>query len=772
METTEINKEYLGHVLLQQGFKTWFLYMFRVLEGKPFIVEKIHDEIFELFEDIHARRKKRVNLNVPPRSAKTTMCKYFIDYSMQKNPKCKFIYTSFNQNLLSDISKEMATMMENPIHKAMYPGRYHSEEYEIDPIDDFWREYVNRENHKNTYTNRKIITSQGGEILFAAVGSQITGFGASVRGATEFSGGIIQDDLNKPADIHSQTMRDKVLRYFEETLLSRLNDYNGLILNVQQRLHIEDISGHLQRKYNFYTLKKPLLDIHGECQIPSQYSEERIQELKFNDSMFQAQYQQEPIAEKGLIIKRNWWLYYDRTAEKVNGQIIITADTAFKETKTADCSCFQVWELRKDRMLLREMIVDRWEFHQIIEYAKQMWEKWQDPNFINKAQYLFIEDKASGTPLQQLLIREGINAIAWKPGDYEYPDDKVGRTKALSWDVFRGMIYLPNDDQMSEYLVNEAALFAEDMSHSHDDACFVSTTMIATTKGNKNICDIKVGDYVITPFGKSKVLRTTVREKPVITNIGLTGTYDHKVYCSNDYTFDKLQNMEYANTSKLTLKELAKWASDLAFYSTEKSTTLTRRQDITKLRIIINQKNISATGFIGICTNFIQERKFLKVITYIIKTVTKTITLWKTLSFYHIANMLNGTVKKLRNVGNVLKCKKQTQEVEKNVKNGIIQKKDGNGILSTKNNTLQNIILQKHAMIAAENSTHQMTTENKRYAGDVEINTLKENYEKKQKVYNLTVEAGVYYANGILVSNCDAASMAHSIWKYYGGGSD
>jgi hypothetical protein len=30
------------------------------------------------------------------------------------------------------------------------------------------------------------------------------------------------------------------------------------------------------------------------------------------------------------------------------------------------------------------------------------------------------------------------------------------------------MIYLPNDDQMSEYLVNEAALFAEDMSHSHD----------------------------------------------------------------------------------------------------------------------------------------------------------------------------------------------------------------------------------------------------------------------------------------------------------------
>ena len=464
----EINREYLGQLLLQQGFKTWFLYMFRVIEGKPFILEPIHDEIFELFDKIEKKEFIRANLNVPPRSAKTTCCKYFIDYALLKNPRCKFIYTSFNQNLLSDISKEMAGIMENPIHQAMYPGIYGAEDVEENPVDDFWKEYINRENHKNTYTNRKIVTARGGEILFAAVGSQITGFGAAVRGSKEFSGGIIQDDLNKPADIHSQTMRDKVLRYFEETLLSRLNDSDGLILNVQQRLHIEDITGHLIRKYNFYTLRKPLIDIHGVCQIPSQYTEQRIQELKFNDTMFQAQYQQEPIAERGLIIKRDWWKFYKD--EKVNGQIIMTADTAFKVSKTSDYSCIQVWELRKDRMIMREMLVDRWEFPELIENAKKLWDKWQDPDLLNRAQYFFIEDKASGTPLQQTLIREGINAIAWKPGEYEYPDDKVGRTKTLSWDVFRGMVYLPEGDPMSEYLINESALFAEDNSQSHDDS--------------------------------------------------------------------------------------------------------------------------------------------------------------------------------------------------------------------------------------------------------------------------------------------------------------
>lgn len=470
MTDTEIDREYLGSVLLEKGFKTWFRYMFRVINNKPFIMEPIHDEIFELFDRIHSRELKRVNLSVPPRSGKTTMCKYFLIYSLLKNPICKFIYTSFNQNLLSDISKEVASIMEHPVYKAMYPTRITQEIVEANPIDDFWRQYLINQEKRNMYTNRKITTAHGGEVLFAAVGSQITGFGAAVRGSKEFSGGIIQDDLNKPADIHSQTMRDKVLRYYEETLLSRLNDSEGLILNVQQRLHIEDITGHLIKRYNFYTLRQPLIDKDGNCQIPSQYTPERIEELKFNDSMFQAQYQQEPIAERGLIVKRDWWKLYNPDQEKITGQVIITADTAFKETQNADLSCIQVWELRRENMYMRDMVVERWEFPELIEMAKQMWAKWNDPNMTSPAKYFFIEDKASGTPLQQTLAREGIKAIAWSPKEYEYPDDKVSRTKTMSWDIFCGKLYLPEGNRMSEYLINESALFAEDMSHSHDDS--------------------------------------------------------------------------------------------------------------------------------------------------------------------------------------------------------------------------------------------------------------------------------------------------------------
>lgn len=467
----EFDPELLGQILLNRGFKDFFLYMFNVCENRKFIREPIHEDLFETFQDIYDGKINRINICLPPRAGKSVMCKYFCIYVMTKNPKSQIIYTSYSQSLLGTIAENMAAIFEHPAYKKMFPNeRYFKESFEQSPVNEFWKNIIQKETGKNVYTSKKITTYAGGIILFSSVGGQITGYGAGCRGAKEFSGMIIMDDPNKPADIHSQVMRDKCFQYFTETLLTRLNDSNVPIVNVQQRLHIEDLTGHLITKYHFQTLRKPLLDITGACQLPSQYTPERIKELQFDESAFSAQYQQEPIAERGLLFKRDWWKLYNKEQEPCTGQIIITADTAFKETKTADFSCIQVWELRRDKMLMREMIVERWEFPELIEHAKMVWNKWTDPNLKNQARYLFIEDKASGTPLQQTLSREGIEAIAWSPKEYEYPEDKVSRAKTFSWDVFCGKVYLPQGENTTEYLINECALFSEDMSHSHDDA--------------------------------------------------------------------------------------------------------------------------------------------------------------------------------------------------------------------------------------------------------------------------------------------------------------
>lgn len=746
--------------------------MFRVLEGKPFIMDRIHKDMFNVFDDLYYLRITRECMNIPPRAGKTTICKYWLIYCLTKNPRCNFIYTSFSQMLLSDIAREVAQILEHPIYKELYGnGLLGMEEKEENPIDDFWREYLLQETGKAVYASKRIITAKGGQILFASIGSTITGFGAGIRGAKGFSGALIIDDANKPADIMSETMRDKVRKYYDETLLSRLNDSNVPIFNIQQRLHLGDLSGYLLEQYKFDSIVKPLLEPDGTCNIASQYTPERIKEISFNDTMFQAQYQQSPVAEKGNIIQRDWWVMYDADHTPIDGKLIITADTAYKKTKTADYSCFQVWELLRKEMRLRDMIVGKWEFPELLEKATQIWRKWTDDSLINPAAFMYIEDKASGISLEQTLIQSGINAICWKPKEYDYPEDKVGRTRELSWDVYRGLVKLKKDDKMSQYLVNEAALFAEDMSHAHDDSCFVAGTKVATIFGDKNIEELKVGDLVITPWGVSPITRTTSRMKPVIDNIGLTGTKDHKIYTTHDYSFDSLENVDYSMVSKLTIEELISWQIKSLYCSMAKNTIVTQRQDIMKIKSLLTEKE-KHSGFIGLCMNFIREKKFLKAITFITKTKIKIITILAIWFFYQAVNTLNFMAKKPLKFGKDLKCKKQIKEVEKCAKSGIAQKRGEIGTQNIKKNTLPNFILLKYVPIAEEDLIPQTTTESRQYVDGVEISTLKENYagKPKKRVYNITVRAGCYYANNILVSNCDAASMAHSIWRYAGGG--
>jgi hypothetical protein len=259
-------------------------------------------------------------------------------YSITMNPKCNFIYTSFSQSLLADISRELMQILEHPIYKAMYSNRTTLEEEECNPIDDFWREYLYTNENKNVYSTKKIVTREGGVLLFASIGSTITGFGAGIRSAKSFSGALIIDDANKPADIYSQLMRNKVLRYFEETLLSRLNNSDTAIINIQQRLHLEDLSGFLIDKYNFKVLCKPLINEQGICQIPKQYSPERIQELQANAYMFSAQYQQSPIPQGGMMIKSEWFKYYTETPEFK--RVFMTGDTAQKTKEHNDLVYF------------------------------------------------------------------------------------------------------------------------------------------------------------------------------------------------------------------------------------------------------------------------------------------------------------------------------------------------------------------------------------------------------------------------------------------------
>lgn len=486
-----IDTEYLGQRLIERGFRTFFLYLFNVIEGRKFIVEPLHEKLFNYFQDIADGKKIRTNINICPRSAKTTFDEYFVVYAFTICPKAQIIYTSYSQSLLTEISSKVASIMESPVYKALYPNKKYSyEETETTAIDDFWRDYLFKENKGNTYSSKLIKTYAGGICLFSAIGSQITGFGAGIRNSKTFSGFLTIDDGNKPADIHSPVLRQKAVRYFEETLLSRLNNPNTPILNIQQRLHLEDLSGILIQKYNFDTLKVPLLNEDGSCNLPSQYTQERIKELQINNYMFSSQYQQEPILLGGAVIKREWFNYYDVNVNYKYKRIVLATDTAMSVKQSADRSCLMVGGVTENNNLhIIDFVVGRWEYPQLKQIIIDMWNKWQLDKRTTSASSLFIEEKASGIQLLQELKTKGIPIQPLKA-----EKDKLTRVEGVLDEIAGGLVYLPQSEiyGFSPEILSEVESFTRDDSHLHDDIVDTLVYLIQSTIKRKKVSILEV----------------------------------------------------------------------------------------------------------------------------------------------------------------------------------------------------------------------------------------------------------------------------------------
>lgn len=491
MVDAEEKYKLLGQELLKRGFADWFRTMFKLIEDRDFIVEPIHPELFETFENIYKQELLRVNINLPPRSAKTTLSKYFLVYGLTRNPRCNFIYTSYSQSLLNTISLEVRDILESPIYKKLYPNTFYIENEETKPVDEFWADYLYKQTGKNTYSSKKIITYAGGNCLFASVGAQITGMGCGQRSATKFSGALILDDANKPADMRSELMRMKVLRYFEETLLSRLNNPYVPIINIQQRLHLEDLSGLLTEKYNFVSVKRPLLDEKGTCLIPTQYTAERIKELQINNYMFSAQYQQEPIVLGGDVIKREWFRYYDLNTTYKYKKIVIAGDTAMMAKEHSDYTCFLVGGVTEQGKLhIIDMVHKRLEYPELKKEAINLYNKWQSGNrFETSATAFYLEDKASGIQLVQDLKKSTIPVIP-----IEVTKDKLARVEEILEFIASGNVLLPVNENYgyNPEIIKECEAFTRDLSQLHDDIVDTLVHLINNTIANRKVSILEV----------------------------------------------------------------------------------------------------------------------------------------------------------------------------------------------------------------------------------------------------------------------------------------
>tara|TARA_R110000822_G_scaffold46431_2_gene123494 strand:+ start:147 stop:2549 length:2403 start_codon:yes stop_codon:yes gene_type:complete len=249
-----------------------------------------------------------------------------------------------------------------------------------------------------------------------------------------------------------------------------LRDLTGQVINATAQRGNED----------WKVVELPAVLPSGKPLWPEFWSIEELEATRdaIDVSKWQAQYQQNPTAEEGAIIKREWWQRWESETPPQTTFVLQTWDTAFEKSQRADYSACTTWGVfYKDdangmpqaNLILLDAKRGRYEFPELKQVVLDDYKYWEPDSII-------IEKKASGAPLIYELRAMGIPVGEFTP---TRGNDKISRLNSVA-DLFAsGRVWVPNT-RWADEVVEEVAAFP---AGQHDD--YVDTVSMAMARFRK-----------------------------------------------------------------------------------------------------------------------------------------------------------------------------------------------------------------------------------------------------------------------------------------------
>jgi predicted phage terminase large subunit-like protein len=392
---------------------------------------------------------KRLIITVPPRSLKSICASVaFPAFILGRDPQRKIICVSYSEALARKHANDCRAVMRSNLYNRLFPNS------RISPVKD---------------TELEFACTSGGSRLATSVGGTLTGRGGNF---------VIIDDPMKPQDAYSEAAREHTKQWYANTLLSRLDDKTkDVIVVVMQRLHVDDLVGHLLEQggwthLNFPAIAEseyrvPLSPVRwylrrsGEVLHPEREPRGILDEFKrsMGSLDFGAQFQQEPVAQGGNLIKWDWFQFYDEApAWKPGDRIIASWDTALSERDLASYSVCVVLQIRGETIFVLDVVRERLEYPHLQRKVIELHGRWCT---VGNNYSLLIENKGSGMSLIQDLRHKNIHAIAVVP-----EGDKIMRMNAQTARIEARSVSLPRragwlDEFRREMLVFPAGRYSD-----------------------------------------------------------------------------------------------------------------------------------------------------------------------------------------------------------------------------------------------------------------------------------------------------------------------
>lgn len=293
---------------------------------------------------------------------------------------------------------------------------------------------------------------------------------------------VIDDAINaKDANATSRVVLDQTNTWFDDTCLGRLaNPMTGAIVNIQQRLHEDDLAGHLltvddDEEWVVLCLPERFEEDHpnawvgdnvhpsvreylpaelhagdpreeGELLWPTHRDEKASSAFarRLGSHKAAGQLQQRPSAREGEMMKRAWWQFFrpsllaeDSHLMPKFSSVVISWDTAFKDKTTSDYVCGQAWGVNgANRYLLRT-----WHGKMNLAATKTSMQEartWARKRWPHAAHFTLVEKSANGTDIIDQMRSEitGIVPIT-------VAHDKVTRAEAAIPVLEFGNVFVP-----------------------------------------------------------------------------------------------------------------------------------------------------------------------------------------------------------------------------------------------------------------------------------------------------------------------------------------
>jgi predicted phage terminase large subunit-like protein len=320
------------------SFYAFFVASFNILDPEVTYVDNWHVRVFcselqaAVWKVMKGEQKQfDIIINTPPKSLKSRIVSVALPaWIWIHSPHLKLITASYSPDLADRDCADSRKLITSDWYQYYWGRRYHLM------------------NNAATF----LVNDRGGERRTTSPRSSATGHKADI---------ILADDPNAADDRYSQADRELVIRWWTETMSSRLDTpLVGLKIIIQQRIDDYDLTGYLLKEQPalYARLSLPADLSEGDKPFPEILTKFYQNKLMFSKRLgrevldaqklqlrtaYSGQYNQRPIVSGGRYFKEAWFKWFVQAQLPHLQQVIVSVDASNSDAKDSCPASIQVW---------------------------------------------------------------------------------------------------------------------------------------------------------------------------------------------------------------------------------------------------------------------------------------------------------------------------------------------------------------------------------------------------------------------------------------------